>query len=393
MTMYHHDARSYQTAASEAIEHFKKNLQTGIQRAAGGMRQLQERVISDTLQPLSDLKYTLDGRALRVNGNAITGAALTQLCAQTKLLKPGYCKDLLSHSSPLAQELAIDTLETLSALRTDQMTMLRSVDGVIRGAVTDAYKRMDSRLIVGTFADVIREGKLCPVQCELSETKIYVRALMPRIYGEEFGEALAFGLELRASDFGFGNVELLPFVDRVWCTNKAYLTLPIGKGFKKAHRGARLTEETFALSARTQELQIEAMASEMRDGISGILSEDAIKAYSSCIARCFAEQRSLGSKFDAIKELDKLVTARKLSEKQAKYIGEAYASPDRSVVPAEPGRWKLAQAIAYAAQHMNHITDHVDATNKAFDVTADLEWLAGEVVAAAPAGAILAASN
>ena len=392
MTMYHHDTtRTHAQGTADAIAHFKSNLQAGIARAAKGMQLLQDRVISDTLQPLSELKYTLQGRQLLVNGQGITGAALNQLCAQTKLLKPGFCKDLLSHPSPLAQALAVDNLETLSALRTDQMTMLRSVDGTIRGAVTDAYKRMDSRLIVGTFADVIREGKLCPVQCELSETKIYVRALMPRIYGEEFGEALAFGLELRASDFGFGNVELLPFCDRVFCTNKAYMQLPIGKGYKKAHRGARLTEETFALSARTQELQVEAMASEMRDGIQGVLSDEAIGTYTQAIARCYSEARS--GRFDVVKELDKLVSSRKLSEKQAKYVGEAYASTDRDVVPQADGRWKLAQAIAYAAQHMRHVTDHVDSTNKSFDVTADLEWLAGEVVAAAPANALLASAN
>lgn len=382
MAMFHHDSRNAQDAVNEARERFRTNIQRDSQKAARGFQALQERVIQDSLTPLASSRYELAGNNVLINGLGITHQAFGQLCTRVAPLKAGFMRELLSHDSQLVRNLAVENLETLSAV-SDQTIMLRAVNGVVHGAVSDAFKRMDTNLIVGTFAEQFRDASLLPVQCDVSATRTYVRALMPRLYGEQYGEALAFGLELRASDFGFGKVELNPFVQRVWCSNNAIMTLKMGRGFSKTHRGARLTEETFALSAQTQHMQALAMAGELRDGVRGLLAPEAIGDYVNAIGRCFAEGQR-GGHFQAEQELEKLVKARQLSDKAAKFVTDVYASKDRDVVPALDGRWKLAQAIAYAAQHMSDLD---------VDARVELEYLAGEVVDAAPAGALLASAN
>lgn len=382
MVMFHHDSRDLNSAVNEAREMMRANLMRGAQRATAGLRTLQDRVIQDTLMPLDKVQFGLASNGtLAVNGQGITTQALGQLCTRTQL-PVGFARKLLEHESPLVRNLAIENLETLSAV-SDQTVMLRSVGGIYHGVVSDAYKRMDSNLLVGSFGGALQSAQLMPVACDLSATRIYVKALLPRLYGEQFGEALAFGIELRASDFGFGRVELNPFCDRVWCSNKAKMTLRMGKGFSKQHRGARLTEETFQLSAATQELQAHAMASELTDGVKGLLSAESIESYVNAIGACFAEGQR-GGKFEAEKEIEKLVTARKLTDKVAAFVGDAYKSTDRNVVPAADGRWKLAQAVAYAAQWASDLD---------VDARADLEYLAGEIVESAPSGALLAAAN
>lgn len=382
MTMYHHDARPLNVAVADATEYLRRNVQRDATRAAAGFQRLQDRVITDQLAALSDVSYQLADRKLLVNGQHITPQAMGQLCNHAKLPKSfaNFCHD---HESPLVQNLVVENLETLSAV-SDKTVMLRTVDGVHHGVVTDAFKRMDTSLIAGTFVQEFRALNMLPVMCTLSNTQVYVRAIMPRVYGAEYNEALCFGLTLRSSDFGFGKVELDPFCERVFCSNRAQMSVRLGKGISKTHRGARLTDETFQLSERTQELQALAMASEFRDAIHSFLSPESISIYTDAIGRCFRESTSLGSKWSVEAEIDKLRAARKLTEKQANFVADAYRSKDRDVVPQLDGRWKLAQAVAYCAQHM----DKLDA-----DGSMDLEWLAGEIVESAPAGALLAAAN
>lgn len=376
MAMYHHDSRNYTEAANEARETMRANLQRGARKAAQGLQRLQERVIRDTLVPLNQAQYGFGADGLTVNGMPLTPQALGQLCQRADI-HVSYARKLATHQNPIINALAVENFETMSAI-SDDTIMLRAVDGVIHGTVTDAFKRMDMRHIVGSFGSALQSGALLPVQCELSATRVYVRALMPRLYGEEYGEALAFGVTLRGSDFGFGKLRIDPFCERAWCTNRAQMTLGLGKGFNKQHRGARLTEHTFELSEHTQELHAQAMAAEMTDAVRALLSPESISIYTDAIGRCFAEGQR-GGKYDAEREIAKLVEKRRLSEKQAKFVTEAYASNDRDVVPAGAGRWKLAQAIAYAAQH---------ATDGDMDVTNDLEWLAGEIVESAPKNAL-----
>lgn len=382
MTAYHHSTADFSSTLADAREHMRRTMMRDAKRAATGFQTLQDRVIVDELVQLADVNYQLHGSQLTVNGKGITSQAFGQLCAKADL-PVGFARKLQGHASPLVQNLVLENLETLSAVSEDTV-MLRSVNGIHHGVVTDAYKRMDARMIAGTLAVVSQEHKLVPIACDLSNTRIYVRFMLPRIYGEEFGEALAFGLELRASDFGFGRLELNPFCNRVFCTNKAFMGVGLGKGFSKTHRGARLTEDTFQLSAATQELQAAAMASELNDGVKGLLSGESIATYTQAIGNCFREAR-LGGKYDVAAEIEKLTKARKLSEKQATFVADAYKSNDRDVVPqVADGRWRLAQAVAYAAQWMD-IAD--------VDTRVDLEYLAGEIVDSAPAGAVLAAAN
>lgn len=379
MAMYHHDSRGYETAANEARDYLRRSIQKNSARAAQGMRELQDRVISDQLMPLADVKFGInESLGLTVNGLRVTPQAFGQLCQRADL-HVAHGRKLLTSDNPLRRALLVDTLETMAATSEEHgLTMLRSVNGRVHGVVTDAFKRMDMPLIVGMLAQHAHTAALLPVQCDMSATKVYVKAMMPRLYGAEYGEAIAFGIEMRGSDFGFGQLEVDAFAERVWCTNRARMTLGLGRGFRKAHRGARITADTFALSDDTRRAQALALSGELQDAVRGLLAPDAIDAYVGAIGACFAEGQR-GGKFDAQKELDALIERRRISERQAKFVSEVYSSKDRDVVPELDGRWKLAQAIAYASQH---------AADLDLDDRADLEYLAGEVVAAAPKNAL-----
>ncbi len=117
--------------------------------------------------------------------------------------------------------------------------MIRTLDGKARAFLSDKYRRLDNydlaEAVLPTLADI---PDLEIKSCEVTENKLYIKAITPRIEGEiKKGDIVQAGLVISNSEVGTGSFSVDPMVYRLVCSNgmvaKDY-------GMKKLHVGRRV---------------------------------------------------------------------------------------------------------------------------------------------------------
>lgn len=132
--------------------------------------------------------------------------------------------------------------------------LVRMLDGNVRAVLSDTYRRLDDfdlmQYVLPIFAEI--DG-LEFQQAALSETKLYVRAILPGLAREVkpgLGDIVTAGVALSNSEVGNGSLSVEPFVWRLACLNG--MTLPDRK-MRKYHLGSRLEETAEVRAAFSEE--------------------------------------------------------------------------------------------------------------------------------------------
>jgi len=99
--------------------------------------------------------------------------------------------------------------------------MLRTLDGRARAFLSDRYRRIDNYEIAETVLPVIAEMKDARVEsCELTESKMYLKVVNPRIETEvKPGDVVQAGILITNSEVGHGAVNVQPLIYRLVCKN------------------------------------------------------------------------------------------------------------------------------------------------------------------------------
>lgn len=127
--------------------------------------------------------------------------------------------------------------------------MIRTLDGNVRAILSDKYRRMDSyellENVLPTLTDIGNEnGGLQIVSSELTERKLYLKALFPRISRAiKVGDVVQSGIVISNSEIGFGSLRVEPLVFRLVCSNGL---ISNRHSLKKYHVG-RVHDENFEL--------------------------------------------------------------------------------------------------------------------------------------------------
>ena len=150
--------------------------------------------------------------------------------------------------------------------------LLRSLNGELRGFLSDRYRRLDSRPIIEAFATAVQRKGALPYDGYVTDTKVAIQAIMPEVYEPVPGEMVAYGLSLENSDFGNGALSIRAYLLRIWCTNLAITQ----EEMRQVHLGKRLDDSTL-YSNRTYELDAKTTVSALRDVIDGQLDADSLK--------------------------------------------------------------------------------------------------------------------
>lgn len=100
--------------------------------------------------------------------------------------------------------------------------MIRTLDGQARAFLSDRYHRIDNEQIADAVLPVLLEdgGHGAVVSCCVTDFKLYIQALFPRLEGEvQRGDPVQGGVIISNGEIGNGALDIRPMIYRLVCTN------------------------------------------------------------------------------------------------------------------------------------------------------------------------------
>jgi hypothetical protein len=372
--MYHHDDRDYDVAASAAAAKGRQKMEEIIHRGQASAESvveiIQSRVIKDRVAraPAVKLAFNDEGeRRLWVFGDDVESLPLHDHGMGQLLQNVGLRKDFADHlkneagGSLWGKELLAHNVNEILAHRTNQRNLIRAEGGdeLVKGFLSDSFRRLDSRPLTDAFLGACTDYGLLPIEGVASETKLRLRAVMPRVFEPIDNEVMIFGVEFGNSDYGDGGVVVNLWTMRVWCTNLAVAE----KGLRQVHLGSKLPDN-ISFSDRTYRLDAETTAAAIGDVTGQLVGPSRINRMLTAIQNA-GEKEVKGR--DGI---DKAL-ARVLRDNEKEQVKAIYEGPDVVNLPPGETYWRLSNAVSWFAQSRD-----LDPNRKL-----DLQQFAGQLVA------------
>ncbi len=152
--------------------------------------------------------------------------------------------------------------------------MIRTYGDKVRAVLSSSYRRLDSYDMAQTVLPVLVDQKFEVVSSEITDTRLYIKALTPKVTAEiKKGDVVQYGLVISNSDVGAGSVRVEPMTLRLVClngmiSNTAMRKFHVGKNQAGDDIQELLSEKTIALSdqafwAQVRDLVIASMKPEM----------------------------------------------------------------------------------------------------------------------------------
>lgn len=361
--MYHHSAESYDVASNRAATWAREKLaaviRKGREQAQHVLEEVDRTLIDDYVVGARNMNFVASQEgtvALRFDdkGLSLHEHALNQIV--TKLDGTKKVSDW-AYTTETAEEFA-SILNKKLRKQSGRRFLVRSVGAEARGIMSDRYRRLDVRPMVGAVVKTaIEEYGAVPTEARMLPTSFNMKMVLPTIYEPVPNEVGVFGLVFRNSDFGAGRLYVKGFFHRLWCTNLAMTE----DGISQVHLGGRL-EDGFLFSQKTYELDTQTMASALGDVVRNVFSGDNIRRRMDMVKAASKEDG-----FDVGKALKGLQSGTKLLKGEAASVAEAFNSADVQLLPQGNTRWRLSNAISLIAQQADP------------DRQLELETLAGEV--------------
>lgn len=121
--------------------------------------------------------------------------------------------------------------------------MLRTMDGSVRAFLSDKYRRIDNYEVADTVLPLLLNVPDLEVKsCEITEKRMYIKAVTPRIQGEvSVGDVVQSGIVISNSEVGLGSVAVSPLIFRLVCTNGMIAQ----ESLRKIHSGRGLSADGY----------------------------------------------------------------------------------------------------------------------------------------------------
>lgn len=357
--MLHHSPEPYERVASRAARAARDKLQALIERgrirATAVLEQVEREQPRDRLALAQELAFEPSeaqpgeivvvpdrGASMPLHRHALGQVADKAGLPRTylgRLLSPehkGFGPELLAHNlTRLFREgRTVDEGDGAEAFLLRSLALPEREE--VRGFVSSRFKRLDSRPIVGAFADGCARIGAVPVEGYALDTKIALKAILPRVYEPVPYEVMVYGMALENSDYGNGALQVSFFALRLACTNGMLLE----KSLRKVHLGSRLTPDV-VWSARTLAAETEATAGAVHDLVTRRLDERHVALLEDGIRRANDEKVEPAKVNDFLK--------KHLLKSEAEAVVAAFNSADIENMPAGQTRWRLAQAVSWIA--------------------------------------------
>lgn len=348
--MVHHDRRDYAVAVSEAAKHGRQKMESMIESGRANAQRVIEdvtsRVIQDRIvrtralgiQKIDNawkmgMQLTDDWSAYRPLHNH----AFSQVLADADMPKTFVDKlEKQSNGTNWGSELVAHNLNTIFSHRENQRNLVREEGGLVKGFLSDKFRRLDSRPLLEAFAGAAIANGLMPIEGYALDTKVRLRAIVPQVFEPIKGEVMVVGLTWGNSDYGNGGHVIDVFINRVFCTNLATMD----SALRQIHLGKRLNDD-IEFSAETYRKDTEANVSAIGDVVAHTISPVKVNAMMEVIAGM--AEKSVG------KDVAGLLSAH-LGKGEVEKVIAAYDSPDVVNLPAGENVWRLSNAVSWIAQ-------------------------------------------
>lgn len=270
--------------------------------------------------------------------------ALGQLAERASVPGP-YLREL-SKGEDWKRELAAMILTSHYANADDGRMLVRSVNGQLRGWLSDRFRRLDCRPLCDALGQEAQAIGAIPCDGTATETRVAIKLIMPEIVEPIPGEFLVYGGEWSNSDYGNGTHSFRAFALRVACLNG----MTRENLLRQVHLGGRL-EENIAFSDRTYQLDTEASVSALRDIVRGALGPSGRESLTEKIRAASEKEMSKGQLVSAVKTLPKA---------QQKSIVDAFEFEDVINLPSGKTAWRGSNAVSWIARHTENPETRLD---------------------------------
>lgn len=159
-----------------------------------------------------------------------------------------------------------------------EQRMLRTLDGKARAFLSNRYQRIDNYDLLETVLPILSdesERGLTIKSCEVTDNKLYIKAVTNRIQGEiTVGDQVQAGIVISNSEVGFGAIKIQPLIYRLVCSNGMIVN---DSQFKRHHVGAKneIQDRTYKmLSQETLKADDKAILLKVRDIVKASLSQE-----------------------------------------------------------------------------------------------------------------------
>lgn len=286
-------------------------------------------------------------------------------------------QSLLEHNvnnwlhSRLKTDNGVELRERTRMLRT--LTSAATPTGVQgRALLSNAYLRLDHEHVLLSLMPYIQELGLTVVSCNVSDDRLYVKAVSPRRQGEvRKGDVVRAGVSISNGEIGNARAEVSPFIERLVCTNGLILpdsAFTNASKMKMRHVGKRLQGDASAYIASkdTQYKEIEARMAHARDAIDFALHPDTLNQ-SLTLLRGAAEGPQIIRPLGAAVALSSLLGLTK---------PESDAMAVHLIQSGDMSRYGALNAVTRLA--------HDDTAVRSYDRASELEALGARVLSLSP---------
>lgn len=226
-------------------------------------------LVSDT----RELRLASDGDTLAINGHAeVKLNEIAHRQVADRLGIPAKYYDRMKAEQP---QLLADNVNTWFQKKPERR-LIRALGTTGRAFLSDRYQRIDDGPVMRTALPVFAEHPgLKIVSCEITERKLYLKAVYPKVQGEiKVGDVVQTGVCLTNSEVGLGAYSVVPLIERLICKNGMIVN---DHRLRVQHVGRRIegddnVNELFADD--TKEQDDKTLALKVRDLIKHFLSEE-----------------------------------------------------------------------------------------------------------------------
>jgi hypothetical protein len=234
-----------------------------------------------------DPKHAQVGFWLGDQRYGVNNIAHEQIAAYLKIPMAYYWRMLAEAPELLARNVN----QWFEDIEADKLRMARTMDGKLRAFLSNGYRRFENEDFAEAVLPVIADLGLDIMSCEITERRLYIKAVDPKVTREikQLGGAWGDGkhiikrgcaapaVTLSNSETGDGRLSVLGGIYQDWCTNLASFG---GRSLKKTHLGARHEliegEELYELlTDETKKKTDEALWLQVRDTVKATF--DAVK--------------------------------------------------------------------------------------------------------------------
>jgi hypothetical protein len=319
---------------NQAITKLNRLIEDGRQNAGTVIEHVMAHQPQDYIVKANALQFSGNGGLSVALNNAEFGVhrfALGQIAESASL--PVKFLDSLT-GSDWGRALIAHNLTEVFKHRDAKRHLVRTLNGEVRGFLSDSYRRLDSRPIIEAFVTGVEQLGALPYKGIVTDTRVAIQAILPDVFEAIPGEVIAFVLSLENSDFGNGALSLRVGALRIWCDNLAVFE----ENMRQIHLGRRL-DENIVFSQKTYLLDNKTTVSALDDIIGIQLNREGLKRRMELLA------------VTAQKTVDPQQAMRMLKDAlgvgAAQQVIDAYTSADIEMIPAGNNAWRLSNAISW----------------------------------------------